>query len=124
VDIGVGTSIAIGYVRLFWYFCNMSSLLFEKYQSDIMTLCANHKVKKLYAFGSVLTDRFTAQSDIDLIVEFNDMDVLLYAENYFELKFGLQDLLHSSIDLLEEQAIKNPYFKNAIASHKQLVYEC
>ena len=94
----------------------------EKHSNDIHNLCKHHKVKKLYAFGSVLTDQFSQTSDIDLIVDFDNIDVVLYADNYFDFKFSLQDVLKHPIDLLEEKAIKNPYFKKAISQKRQLVY--
>ena len=62
------------------------------YASDIAELCKNHKVKRLYVFGSVLKDKFNNQSDIDLIVDFENMDVEDYADNYFDFKFALQDI--------------------------------
>jgi predicted nucleotidyltransferase len=38
-------------------------------------LCKNHKVKYLYAFGSSTNDSFNFQtSDIDLLVEMNEID--------------------------------------------------
>jgi predicted nucleotidyltransferase len=45
-----------------------------------------------------------------------------YAENYFNLKFALEDTLKRKIDLLEEKAIKNPYFKKSIENQCQLLY--
>jgi predicted nucleotidyltransferase len=94
----------------------------ETYASDIVKLCETHKVKSLYAFGSVLTDHFNSESDIDLIVDFANMDVEDYADNYFDLKFSLQEILKRPIDLLEEKAIKNPYFKQSVNQQRQLVY--
>ena len=88
----------------------------------INTLCKSHTVKSLYAFGSVLTDKFNDQSDIDLIVNFGDVQLLDYADNYFDLKFSLEDALKRSVDLLEEKAIKNPYFKKAVEKNMQLIY--
>lgn len=88
----------------------------------ISALCKAHKVKRLYAFGSVLTDKFDEQSDIDLIVDFYDVPLLEYADNYFDLKFLLEDALKRHVDLLEEKAIKNPYFKKAIEKNKTLIY--
>ncbi len=93
-----------------------------RYSSIISELCESHKVKSLYAFGSVLTDKFNTESDIDLIVDFETLDVLEYADNYFDLKFALQDALKRPIDLLEERAIKNPYFRDAINQQRQLIY--
>jgi hypothetical protein len=92
------------------------------YKDQINELCASHKVKSLYAFGSVLTSDFDNNSDIDLIVDFKDVDVNDYADNYFDLKFSLQDIFKPPIDLLEEQAIKNPYFKQVVNQTKELVY--
>lgn len=92
------------------------------YQPAIIKLCETHKVNKLYAFGSVLSESFNADSDIDLIVEFKNIEVENYADNYFDFKFSLQDVLKRPIDLLEEQAIKNPYFRKTIDENRQLVY--
>ena len=85
-------------------------------------LCKTHKVKTLYAFGSVLTSKFNSESDIDLIVDFEKLDVLEYGDNYYSLKFALENTLNRNIDLLEEIAIKNPYFRKDIEANKVLIY--
>lgn len=92
------------------------------YKNEINALCANHKVKSLYAFGSVLTPQFNSHSDIDLLVDFDNVDVNEYADNYFDFKFSLQEIFNRPIDLLEAQAIKNPYFKQVVNQTKELVY--
>ena len=94
----------------------------NKYSSEINKLCKSHKVKSLYAFGSVLNDKFNDVSDIDLVVDFQPIDVLDYADNYFDLKFSLENIFKRSIDLLEEKAIKNPYFRESLNQQRQLVY--
>ena len=96
--------------------------LISKNIDFINALCKSHKVKSLYAFGSVLTDKFNDQNDIDLIVNFGDVQLLEYADNYFDLKFSLEDTFKRSVDLLEEKAIKNPYFKRAVEKNMQLIY--
>jgi predicted nucleotidyltransferase len=73
-------------------------------------------------FGSVLTDRFSEKSDIDLVVDIDAFDPLAYADNYFNLKFALQDLLNRPVDLLEDKAIRNPFMRERIDESKQLVY--
>jgi predicted nucleotidyltransferase len=70
----------------------------------------------------VLTDRFSAGSDVDLIVDFEDIPVESYADNYFDFKFSLEDMFHRPIDLLEEKAIRNPYFRRNITPQKKLIY--
>ena len=93
-----------------------------RYREQINELCRIHKVKSLYAFGSVLNEKFNSDSDIDLIVDFSEVNIEEYADNYFELKFTLQKIFKRPIDLLEAQAIKNPFFKKKIDSQKELIY--
>ena len=88
----------------------------------LQMLCKKHRVKHLFAFGSVLTNSFSSTSDIDLLVAFDNVDVQHYADNYFDLKFALQDALNHKIDLVEEQAISNPYFKQTLDGTKHLIY--
>ena len=77
----------------------------HQYAADVMILCRRHHVKSLYAFGSVLTNRFNKDSDVDLVVDIDENDPLEYAEQYFDFKFALEDLLKRPVDLLENKAI-------------------
>ncbi len=96
--------------------------ILDKHLNDINKLCSAHKVRQFFAFGSVLTEKFNNDSDIDLVVDFEPIDVSLYADNYYDFKFSLQDILNRPVDLLEEKAIKNPYFKQTINQQRQLIY--
>lgn len=90
----------------------------------IYELCHLHKVKSLYVFGSVLTPRFNKESDIDLLVKFNKDFIPLseYADNYFDFQFALEDIFRRKVDLVCDDAIKNPYFRQEVDSKKQLIY--
>lgn len=94
----------------------------KRHIDQINALCDTNKVISLFAFGSVTTDRFRPESDIDLIVDIEDSDPFSYSDNYFNLKFELEQLLKREIDLLEQKAIKNPYLKQKIEKTKVLVY--
>jgi len=94
----------------------------DKYSIEIKNLCRENKVKTLYVFGSVLTDRFSEKSDIDLVVDIDSNDPFDYADSYFNLKFALQDLLRRPVDLLENKAINNPYIRQNIDKSKSLIY--
>ncbi len=89
---------------------------------QINELCTEHKVKQLFAFGSVTRDALGPDSDIDLMVEIDEADPYSYTDNYFNLKFGLEDLLHRQIDLLEHGALRNPILKAEIDRTKVLIY--
>ena len=97
-------------------------MFLDKYIEEIKLLCQKNRVKELYVFGSVLSDRFSDKSDIDFIVEIDINDPLEYADNYFTLKFALEDLFKRPVDLLEERALKNPYLIESINNSKTLLY--
>ncbi|MDQ6844053.1 MAG: nucleotidyltransferase domain-containing protein [Bacteroidota bacterium] len=94
----------------------------EEHITDINSLCVKYNVKQLFAFGSALTEKFNNESDIDLIVNFEPIDTVQYADNYYDFKFSLEDVFKKPVDLLEEKAIKNPYFREGIDKQRQLIY--
>ena len=89
--------------------------LIDNHIKNIVSLCKRYKVNRLFVFGSVLTDRFNDESDIDLVVDFKKDEV-------DDFKYSLQDLFGRKVDLVEEQSIKNPYFRKSVDSTKQLIY--
>jgi len=89
---------------------------------SIKQLCLSNKVKSLFAFGSITTNKFNPESDIDFVVEIDEKDPVSYSESYFNLKFELEKLLQRQIDLLEQKAIRNQYLKNEIDKSKVLIY--
>ena len=111
------------FVCLFRYICGDMKLI-RKNMAQIIALCEKHKVLQLYVFGSILTDKFNKDSDVDFTVIFdrNALPLLVYGENYFDFKFALEDLLKRDVDLVEYNAIKNPYFKEELDETKQLIY--
>jgi len=96
--------------------------IIDKNIDMIYALCSKHKVAKLFVFGSILTKNFKRTSDIDFVVDFSDVDIYNYADNYFDLKQSLEKLLKREIDMLEDKAIKNPYLRKSVDSSKRLIY--
>ena len=96
--------------------------LIENNIQTIITLCKKHKVNKLFVFGSILTNRFNDDSDVDLVVDFKKAEVEDYFDNYFDFKYSLENLFGREVDLLEEQTIKNPYLKKNVDATKALIY--
>jgi predicted nucleotidyltransferase len=90
----------------------------------VRKLLKEHKIKKAYAFGSVVNDKFNNESDIDLLINFEEgLDPLERGELIWSLQFALEDNLHREIDLLQESSLKNPYFIEEVNEKKQLIYE-
>lgn len=67
--------------------------LIESNIQKIIDLCKKHKVRRLFVFGSILTNRFNEDSDVDLIVDFDKAELKDYFTNFFDFKYSLEDLL-------------------------------
>ena len=89
---------------------------------QIRKLCKQYNVLRLFVFGSILTNKFKPESDIDFLVDFSKVDRFTYADNFFDFMYSLQDLLNRKIDLIESKAITNPYLKKNIDGTKQQIY--
>lgn len=84
----------------------------------------SHKVKRAYAFGSVCTEKFNDESDVDFIIKMEDgLDPLEYGEHYFNALDEIRNLLKRDVDLVAEETIVNPYFIKVIQKTKTLIYE-
>ncbi len=92
-------------------------------KDDIRQLCIKYNVKRLFAFGSVTTEQFTDESDIDLLVSFMPMSPEDYADAYFDLADSFEALLKRPVDLVTERSLKNPYFIDSINKTKSKIYE-
>ena len=78
--------------------------------------------KIAFCFGSVVSNKFNSESDVDLVVDIDSKDPIIYTDNYFALKFQLESILNRNVDLLEDKAIKNPFLKKQIDNTKVLIY--
>ncbi len=94
----------------------------EKNIEQIKELCKEFRVKSFSFFGSVLTDNFSSDSDIDFVVDFNENDPIKYTDLYFQLKDKLEQILKRQIDLIEERGIKNSFFRKEINESKVVIY--
>lgn len=98
--------------------------LIELNLQKIFDLCRRHKVKSLAVFGSILTDRFNENSDVDFLVDFEPIDhnTFDYVTNYFNLRDALESIFNRKVDLIETKALRNKYFIANINRTKHLIY--
>jgi predicted nucleotidyltransferase len=89
---------------------------------ELKRLCNIYSVKSMYVFGSVCTDKFNDNSDIDILISFDNISIDKYTDNYFELHYKLEDLFGRKIDLLTDKSLSNPYFIKGLEQTKQLIY--
>ena len=90
---------------------------------QIIDLCQRHHVKRLDVFGSAVNGDFRPdESDIDFLVEFDDSPEGKQFENCFQLTEALETLFKRSVDLVDDTAIKNPYFREEVDQTREPIY--
>jgi predicted nucleotidyltransferase len=100
-----------------------TSPVIDAHLSELRLLCNKHLVARLELFGSAATEQFDVRnSDLDFLVEFSPLSPADRATAYFGLLADLQDLFHRDIDLVELEAVKNPYFKKVVDSQRMVLY--
>jgi predicted nucleotidyltransferase len=100
----------------------------ERKAAELADLCAGRRVRRLAVFGSAATDGFApsfdpSKSDVDVLVEFQQMSPAEHAENYFGLMEEMEQLFGFPVDLVESSAIQNPYFRRAVERTQVVLYE-
>ena len=98
--------------------------LIEPYIQRIAELCKRHRVTSLAVFGSVLTDLFRPDSDVDLLVSFDtsEHEQWDYVGNFFDFQAALENLLGRPVDLVVEKALKNKYLIQNLNRTKVKIY--
>ena len=95
----------------------------ESKRDEVAALCRRFGVKRLEVFGSAARDDFDeSTSDVDLLVEFAELPMTGGLATYFDLKDALEHLFLRDVDLVEADAVRNPYVRADIDRHKQLLY--
>lgn len=92
----------------------------------IFELCKKYRVRKLYVFGSILTDKFNEQSDVDFSVDFDkeaiNNDNMDWADLFFDFLHDMEALLKRKVDMVFESNITNSVFRKELDRTKQLLW--
>ena len=95
----------------------------EAKRRELIELCGRYHVRRLDLFGSATSDAFDpAHSDLDFLVEFLPLQLGEHFDAYFGLLEGLQELFGRPIDLVEAQAMRNPYFIRRVNESRTPIY--
>jgi hypothetical protein len=98
--------------------------LIEQHRAELNRLCREFKVNRLELFGSAASNRFqNSTSDLDFIVSFADTTTDGYADRYLNFALALERLFQRKVDLVTERSIRNPFFRQAVESAREPVYD-
>ena len=90
-------------------------------KAKIEDFCRRWRIKEFALFGSVLREDFRPDSDIDVLVSF-EPDGGITFDNRVEMLDELAEIFGREVDLVEKDAIRNPFRRHEILTTKEVVY--
>ncbi len=100
----------------------MHAIVAERLE-EVEQLCREYRVRRLDVFGSAARGNFRLdESDLDFLVDFHPPAPGESWRRYFDLLDGLRNLFGRPVDLVEDSAIKNPYFRESVEETRELLY--
>ena len=87
----------------------------------IADFCRKWKVIEFALFGSVLSKDFRPDGDIDVLVSFSE-DAKWSLFDIVSMQNELNEIFGRDVDLVEKDAIRNPFRKYSILSSKEVLY--
>jgi len=89
--------------------------------NELLGIIKKYDLAEVSAFGSVLRDDFNEKSDLDLLVVFhNSKEKSLF--DIIDLKNELEELVGRNVDIVEKEALRNPYRKEEILRTAKVIY--
>lgn len=89
-------------------------------QDKISSFCKKHHIRRLALFGSVLSERFSSTSDIDVLVEFEQGQVVGLLK-MAGMERELSELLGRQVDL-RTPADLSRYFRDEVLASAEVHY--
>ena len=87
----------------------------------VAEFCKRWKIVEMSLFGSVLRDDFKPDSDIDVLVTFSP-EVQWSLWDFPQMQDELKAIFGREVDIVEKDALKNPFRRHSILTTKQVVY--
>jgi uncharacterized protein len=89
-------------------------------QDEIADFCRRHRIRKLSLFGSVIRDDFTDESDIDVLVEFEEGHTP--GIRFFDLDYELSEILGRKVEV-HTRGFLSPYFRDEVIAEAVTQYD-
>jgi predicted nucleotidyltransferase len=90
-------------------------------RGKIEDFCRQHNVREFALFGSVLRDDFNHASDVDVLISFAP-DTRYSLFDLADMREELKDLFGREVDLVEKEALRNPFRRRHILQNMEVVY--
>jgi hypothetical protein len=89
-------------------------------REEIVVFCRRHHIRRMALFGSVLRDDFRRDSDVDVLVEFEEGHTP--GLDFFGMEIELSELLGRQVDL-QTPGFLSPYFRDRVLAEAEVLYD-
>lgn len=90
-------------------------------EKKIEDFCRKWKISEMSLFGSVLSNEFRTDSDVDVLVSFKK-DACWGLFDFVDMRDELEIIFGRKVDLIEKEALRNPFRKRRILSTREVIY--
>ena len=95
--------------------------ILNKYTKELISFCKANKIKKLSLFGSYLKNTASKDSDVDLLVEFEE-DTEYGLIDISRIERELSGIIGKKVDLRTPEELSR-YFRDSVVREAQVKYE-
>jgi predicted nucleotidyltransferase len=90
-------------------------------RAKVAAFCKRWNISEFSLFGSVLREDFRPDSDVDVLVSFqHEANWSLW--DLIEMTEELEKIFGRKVDLVEKEALRNPYRRHSILNGREIIY--
>lgn len=89
--------------------------------AQIRNFCDRWRITELSVFGSAIRDDFGPESDVDVLVVF-EIEAAWSLHELVLMQEELEGMIGRPVDLVERDALRNPYRRHAILSNREILH--
>jgi predicted nucleotidyltransferase len=90
-------------------------------RAKVAAFCKRWNISEFSLFGSVLREDFRPDSDVDVLVSFqHEANWSLW--DLIEMTEELEKIFGRKVDLVEKEALRNPYRRHSILNGREIFY--
>lgn len=90
-------------------------------ENQIAAFCRKWKIREFSLFGSVLRNDFGPDSDIDVLVQL-EKDAPWSLMEWVEMIEELRQMFGRNVDLVDKDAMRNPFRRHHILNSREVLY--
>jgi predicted nucleotidyltransferase len=100
------------------------SFAIEFDRDAVEEFCRKWRIKEFALFGSILTDEFRSDSDVDVLITFEDpkRDLGPWGSFWETMREELEAVFGRRVDLVEKKLVRNPFRRHHILTTRRVIY--